>query len=61
MPRKGPVNDGRSRPQKRFPLTVPVPPNLTLQEFTMADLAFVVTTIAAVALVVLVAKGVAKL
>ncbi|WP_327254029.1 hypothetical protein [Streptomyces sp. NBC_01244] len=33
----------------------------TLQELTMADLAFVVTTIAVFALVVLVAKGVAKL
>lgn len=33
----------------------------TLRELTMADLAFVVTTIAVFALVVLVAKGVAKL
>ncbi|WP_432140962.1 hypothetical protein [Streptomyces sp. bgisy084] len=31
------------------------------QEFTMADVAFVVTTIAVFALVALVAKGVAKL
>ncbi|MEU9397138.1 hypothetical protein AB0D86_45010 [Streptomyces sp. NPDC048324] len=33
----------------------------SLQEFTMADLAFVVTTIACFALVALVAKGVTKL
>ncbi|MGV9456572.1 hypothetical protein [Streptomyces sp. NPDC003635] len=61
MARKGAVNGGRFRPEKRFPLSVPVRPNFTLQELAMADLAFVFTTIAAVALVVLVAKGVAKL
>ncbi|GKQ38987.1 hypothetical protein ALMP_55160 [Streptomyces sp. A012304] len=33
----------------------------SLQEFTMADLAFVVTVLAAFALVTLVAKGVTKL
>ncbi|WP_405491190.1 hypothetical protein [Streptomyces sp. NBC_00096] len=33
----------------------------TFRELTMADLAFVVTTIAVFTLVVLVAKGVAKL
>ncbi|MDX2913143.1 hypothetical protein [Streptomyces griseiscabiei] len=33
----------------------------TFQEFAMADLAFVVTTIALFALVALVAKGVTKL
>ncbi|MFJ9717671.1 hypothetical protein ACIRPQ_17270 [Streptomyces sp. NPDC101213] len=49
-----------------FPVTVPVrpgshPPGPHLQELTMADLAFVVTTIAVFALVALVAKGVTKL
>ncbi|MGW0766238.1 hypothetical protein [Streptomyces sp. NPDC002676] len=38
----------------------PLPPNL-IQEFTMADLAFVVTVLAGFALVALVAKGVTKL
>jgi hypothetical protein len=36
-------------------------PNLILKELTMADVAFVVTTIAVFALVALVAKGVTKL
>ncbi|MGW1492287.1 hypothetical protein [Streptomyces sp. NPDC002402] len=36
-------------------------PNLFFQELTMADLAFVVTTIAVFALVAVIAKGVAKL
>jgi hypothetical protein len=56
----GAVNNGRTRPRGRFPLTVPFVPNL-LQEHAMADLAFVVTTIAVFALVALVAKGVTKL
>ncbi|MGW2516240.1 hypothetical protein ACWC09_04260 [Streptomyces sp. NPDC001617] len=56
----GPVNE------RSIPVTEPVssnrpcPTNL-IQEFTMADLAFVVTTIACFALVALVAKGVTKL
>ena len=59
----GPVNGARIRPETGFPLLVRSArgfPNL-LQELTMADLAFVVTTIAVFALVALVAKGVTKL
>ncbi|MBW8799786.1 MAG: hypothetical protein JF597_41290 [Streptomyces sp.] len=56
----GPVNGGRNRPERRFPLTVRVRSNL-IQEFTMADLAFVVTVLAGFALVALVAKGATKL
>jgi hypothetical protein len=56
----GGVKDGRGRLKTRFPLEVRTQPNL-IQELTMADVAFVVTTIAVFALVVLVAKGVAKL
>ncbi|MFI7293650.1 hypothetical protein [Streptomyces sp. NPDC050121] len=43
-----------------FPLEVRSYPNL-IQELAMADVAFVVATIAVFALVALVAKGVAKL
>ncbi|MEV8091962.1 hypothetical protein [Streptomyces nigra] len=56
----GAVNGGRSRPRRAFPRSVPVRTTFT-QESTMADLAFVVTTIACFALVALVAKGVTKL
>jgi hypothetical protein len=55
-----PVNGARFRPRRLFPRTVPVR-HRTLQEFTMADLAFVVATIACFVLVALVAKGVTKL
>ncbi|MER6419768.1 hypothetical protein [Streptomyces sp. NPDC001137] len=48
------------RPKRRFPLLVPVH-RTSLQEFAMADLAFVLATIAGFALVALVAKGVTKL
>ena len=56
----GGVNGGGIRPERRFPQTVRSISNL-FKELTMADLAFVVTTIAVFALVALVAKGVAKL
>ncbi|MFD6884944.1 hypothetical protein [Streptomyces sp. NPDC059957] len=60
--RMGPVKEACERPKRRS--TRRCPKNArprTLRELTMADLAFVVTTIAVFALVVLVAKGVAKL
>ncbi|MFE9061955.1 hypothetical protein [Streptomyces violaceusniger] len=56
----GGVNEGRIRPGMRFPLTVPLHPSL-LQELAMADVAFVVITIAVFALVALAARGVTKL
>ncbi|MGV9393554.1 hypothetical protein ACWDQL_31080 [Streptomyces olivaceus] len=56
----GPVNGGPFRSCRGFPRSVLVATELT-QELTMADLAFVVTTVAAFALVALVAKGVTKL
>ncbi|SEC94606.1 hypothetical protein SAMN05216489_02045 [Streptomyces sp. 3213] len=56
----GAVNGGRIRAGARLSLSVRSI-RTSIQELTMADLAFVFTTIAVFALVALVAKGVTKL
>lgn len=58
--RKGAVNSDRSGSERRFALTVSSSLPF-VQELSMADVAFVVTTLAVFALVALVAKGVAQL
>jgi len=55
-----PSTDDPIQPKRRFPLLVRVH-RTSLQEFAMADLAFVLATIAGFALAALVAKGVTKL
>lgn len=56
----GAVNGDRSGSERRFALTVSSSLPF-VQELSMADVAFVVTTLAVFALVALVAKGVARL
>ncbi|MCX2179968.1 hypothetical protein KV205_05400 [Streptomyces sp. SKN60] len=58
--RQGCVNGGGGLAGKRFPRLVRQSA-LFCQELTMADVAFVVTTVAIFALVAFVARGVAKL
>jgi hypothetical protein len=58
--RKGPVN-GRSDPAIGALSSKRPFPHTSLQEFAMADVAFVVAVLAGFALVALVAKGVTKL
>ncbi|MEU6577963.1 hypothetical protein [Streptomyces sp. NPDC046805] len=55
-----PSTGGPIRPDARFPLSVRIR-RTPLQEFAMADVAFVVTVLAAFALMALVARGVTKL
>ncbi|MBU3865141.1 hypothetical protein KN815_13995 [Streptomyces sp. 4503] len=63
----GPVNDAWIRPRAGFssidtrPIRHSRIPPTSFQEFAMADVAFVVTTLAVFALVAFVAKGVTKL
>ncbi|MET3982167.1 hypothetical protein ABIC27_000004 [Streptomyces sp. PvR034] len=57
----GPVKDVRGRVLQGFHSEVSESRPRNPQELTMADLAFVVTTVALFALVAFVAKGVAKL
>ncbi|MGI5451763.1 hypothetical protein ACQEWB_00980 [Streptomyces sp. CA-249302] len=57
---RDPSTGGRIRSRRLFPLNVRIN-RTSLQEFAMADLAFVVTVLAGFALVALVAKGVTKL
>lgn len=57
----GAVKAGRIRSAQGFCSKRPSRNRTSLQELTMADMAFVVPTIAVFALVALVAKGVTKL
>ncbi|MEB8338862.1 hypothetical protein [Streptomyces endophyticus] len=57
----GAVNGTETGHDRGFPLSVSSESTPSTRELTMADVAFVVTTIAVFALVALVAKGVTKL